>query len=177
MQQIALFRPATPVDAEAISFLVNAGYRGESSQKGWTTEAHLLGGQRIDPEKVCELIATPNQIILIWPHANEKDVTACVLLERKAQTAYLGMLTVNPLLQNTGMGRQILKVAEAWVQREWGSKQIEMTVVSVRHELISWYQRRGYSLTEETRPFPMEDQRFGLPKVDHLEFVVLVKTL
>ncbi|WP_373515240.1 hypothetical protein [Persicitalea sp.] len=33
------------------------------------------------------------------------------------------------------------------------------------------YERGGYALTGETRPFPMGDERFGLPKTD-LEFVV-----
>ena len=48
-----------------------------------------------------------------------------------------------------------------------------MTVVDLRPELIGWYQRRGYQLTGEIRPFPYEDQRFGLPKRDDLRFVVL----
>jgi hypothetical protein len=52
-----------------------------------------------------------------------------------------------------------------------------MTVIAQRQELIAWYQRRGYSLTGEARPFPTEDPRFGLPKRDDLGFVVLEKRL
>ena len=51
-----------------------------------------------------------------------------------------------------------------------------MTVIGQRRELIAWYERRGYELTGETRPFPMNDPRFGLPQ-EPLSFVVLRKRL
>ena len=35
-------------DIEEIAALVNSAYRGESSRMGWTTEADLLSGQRVD---------------------------------------------------------------------------------------------------------------------------------
>jgi len=52
-----------------------------------------------------------------------------------------------------------------------------MTVVNIRDTLIAWYQRRGYVLTGETRPFPYGDSRFGEPRRDDLSFVVLEKHL
>ena len=52
-----------------------------------------------------------------------------------------------------------------------------MTVVWVRDALIAWYQRRGYSLTGETEPFPYGDERFGRPLRDDLHFVVLEKEI
>ncbi len=52
-----------------------------------------------------------------------------------------------------------------------------MTVIVQRDELIEWYQRRGYALTGETRPFPMTDPRFGVPRRGDLAFVVLEKPL
>ena len=39
---------ATPAEAPRITALVNRAYRGDASRQGWTTEAHLLDGQRID---------------------------------------------------------------------------------------------------------------------------------
>jgi hypothetical protein len=53
---------------------------------------------------------------------------------------------------------------------------MEMTVIEGRDELIAWYERRGYALTGERRPFPMDDPRFGLPRRP-LAFVVLTKAL
>ena len=52
-----------------------------------------------------------------------------------------------------------------------------MTVLHVRDTLIAWYQRRGYTLTGETKPFPYDDNRFGTPLRDDLYFVVLEKHL
>lgn len=173
-------RPLKRTEAAALTQLVNSAYRGESSEKGWTTESHLLGGQRIDEAQATLLaeatLHSDDTQVLVWPHA-DGSLEACVLLERHGDKAYLGMLTVNPLRQNGGWGREMLSQSENWVAREWQSKAIEMTVISVRQELIAWYERRGYRQTGEIRPFPMTDERFGMPKVDHLEFVVLEKTL
>lgn len=159
--------------------LVNSAYRGESSKAGWTTEADLLGGQRIDFAKAHEIFTNRLQQVLVWPSGQSvgPSLNACVLLERKGQKAYLGMLTVRPQLQNFGLGRKLLETSEAWVKENWQVSEVEMTVVSARTELIAWYERRGYRLTGERRPFPMTDERFGLPKVAHLEFVVLEKSL
>ena len=52
-----------------------------------------------------------------------------------------------------------------------------MTVIRQRTELIAWYERRGYVLRGETRPFPLDDERFGLPQTRELEFVVMDKAL
>ncbi|RYZ63376.1 MAG: hypothetical protein EOP09_17750, partial [Proteobacteria bacterium] len=50
-------------------------------------------------------------------------------------------------------------------------------VIDSRKELIAFYERRGYQRTGETRPFPMDDPRAGIPLVSHLQFVVLKKQL
>ena len=49
--------------------------------------------------------------------------------------------------------------------------------LSLRSELIEFYERRGYRQVGETRPFPHADRRFGLPRRPDLEFIVLVKDL
>ena len=57
------------------------------------------------------------------------------------------------------------------------ARNIEITVVNVRAALISWYERKGYRLTGEIRPFPYGDNRFGIPTRNDLEFLVLIKSL
>ncbi|WP_246167104.1 hypothetical protein [Sphingomonas piscis] len=52
-----------------------------------------------------------------------------------------------------------------------------MSVIERRTELVAWYERRGYRLTGERRPFPVEDPRAGLPRADDLDFVVMEKAL
>ncbi len=42
------FRIATLADIPALIELVTSAYRGDASRIGWTTEADLLDGQRID---------------------------------------------------------------------------------------------------------------------------------
>ena len=50
-------------------------------------------------------------------------------------------------------------------------------MIDVRVELIDWYRRRGYVVTDERHPFPYGDERFGLPRRDDLQFAVLRKEL
>jgi hypothetical protein len=56
-------------------------------------------------------------------------------------------------------------------------KTAALLVLSLRLELMAWYERRGYRLTDERVPFPSHDMRFGLPKRSDLEFCVLLKEL
>jgi ribosomal protein S18 acetylase RimI-like enzyme len=163
---------ASAADVPALVALVNSAYRGESSRRGWTTEEHLVGGQRTDAAVIAREIGTPGHVILVL--REDAAVCGCVLLEDKAdRTCYLGLLTVRPDLQAAGIGRRLLAAAEAWAADHFGSLYAEMTVIELRAELIAWYERRGYRATGEIRPFPYEDERFGQPKRDDLRFVVL----
>lgn len=169
-------RRAELADVDALVSLVNSAYRGESAKVGWTTEADLLDGQRVDREGIEKLIAFDDSSILV---AEEEGVlVGCVEVKNGDKGSYIGMLTVNPTLQNRGLGRQLLSYAEEYA-REKGSIRAFMTVIGVRSELIAWYERRGYRRTGERRDFPTHDPRFGLPKVagNLLQFEVLEKHL
>lgn len=164
---------ATIEDVEALNVLINSAYRGESSKKGWTTEADLLGGIRTSAQGLTETIQTPDTTIL--KYVENGELLACVMLLKKENALYLGMLTVSPDLQGGGIGKKLLKEAENFAkERELGK--IEMTVISVRSELIAWYERHGYVNTGKTKPFPMNDPTFGLPK-QPLAFTVMEKVL
>lgn len=167
------FAPATAADVEAVTALVNSAYRGDSSRRGWTTEAHLLGGQRTDAAAIADLVASPGRTLLLARRGDE--LVGCVLLERKGDGAYLGMLTVRPDLQAGGVGRRLLAAGEAHASAAFGAQWVEMTVIEQRRELVAWYERRGYAWTGERRPFPYGDERFGLPQRPDLVFVVLRK--
>jgi len=158
--------------------LVNSAYRGQGAQAGWTTEAGYIDGQRIDLESLrVDLAAAPQALILTARDEPEGPILGCVWLEPAQDGAwYLGMLTIRPDLQDRQLGRTLLEAGEAHA-RERGAKSIRMTVVHIRDTLIAWYQRRGYVLTGETRPFPHGDDRFGKPLRDDLAFVVMEKPL
>jgi ribosomal protein S18 acetylase RimI-like enzyme len=163
---------ATFEDVSALNKLVNSAYRGESSKKGWTYEADLLGGIRITEEELTETIQKSDTIIL--KYSENQELLACMMLVEKADKLYLGMLTVSPELQGGGIGKKLLKQAEI-VAQEKGLSKIGMTVISARQELIDWYKRHGYVDTGEREPFIL-DYHFGEPKQD-LEFLVMEKVI
>jgi ribosomal protein S18 acetylase RimI-like enzyme len=163
---------ATKADVAELTALVNSAYRGESSQKGWTTEAHLLDGIRIDEQTMAGYFQSDN--ITILKYTNDEDqILACVYLEKhNGGRLYLGMLSVSPTLQANGIGRQLLHEAEVWATK-LGCETIFMTVITTRLELIDWYKRRGYCDTGKREPFHA-GTRFGIPKKP-IELMVMEK--
>jgi len=169
------FRAATAGDVAAIVALVESAYRGDVSRKGWTTEADFLDGQRTDPAGVAALVGKPGNRILLA----ERDgrLLACCHLEKQGDACYFGMFAVEPTLQAGGVGKQMMAEAERIAAGEWKCAQMEMTVITIRAELIAWYERRGYQRSGVLKPFPYGDERFGIPKRDDLQFELLVKPL
>lgn len=173
MNTVLQISVVTGADINELVLLVNSAYRGDSSKKGWTTEAELLEGVRTDPNTLLAQINQPGQTILKATN-NVHEIIACVSLEEKDNKIYLGMLTVKPDIQATGIGKKMMQAAEAFAISK-NLYCIEMTVISVRSELIAFYERRGYQQTGEKRDFPT-DPKFGIKKQE-LEFIVLEKKL
>jgi ribosomal protein S18 acetylase RimI-like enzyme len=170
------FRFAELNDVPALGALVQSAYRGADSRQGWTTEAHLVDGQRTDAEELTAVIGRSSNGILL-AEVGEELIGCCQLESRGDGTAYLGLFSVRPLRQGQGIGRAVLGEAERIAREEWSARQMQMTVISRRDELIAWYERLGYRRTGETLPFPYGNARFGTPKVLDLEFAVLAKAL
>ncbi|MET9508484.1 GNAT family N-acetyltransferase [Streptomyces flavidovirens] len=169
------FRDATEADVDALVALIESAYRGDASRAGWTTEADILEGQRTDPEGVLDVIKSPDSRLLTVERDGE--LVACCQLERRGEAAYFGMFAVRPEMQGAGLGKVIIAEAERTVREVWGASEMHMTVISVRDDLIAWYERRGYRRTGRMTPFPYGDERFGVPQRDDLEFELLVKAL
>jgi ribosomal protein S18 acetylase RimI-like enzyme len=165
--------PATDKDIPSLHQLVNSAYRGESSKKGWTTEADLLDGIRTDEDGLKEMMDQPNAVILKCEDESN-GIIGCVYLQQQKDELYLGMLTVSPELQAKGIGKQLLNAADNYAL-QLNCTAIIMTVISVRKELIAWYERHGFHTTGETKPFP-NNVRFGIPK-QSLEFVIMRKQM
>jgi ribosomal protein S18 acetylase RimI-like enzyme len=170
-------RAATADDVAAIVALVESAYRGDESRAGWTTEADLLDGQRTDVDVVVRTIASSSSTVLLATDEAGSLVACCQLDRHDEGVSHFGLFAVRPGLQGVGVGRDLLARAEDYARENFGAATMEMTVIAQRIELISWYERRGYRSTGQTRPFPYGDERFGLPRRDDLHFVVLSKSL
>lgn len=169
------FRTATPGDVNALVELVTSAYRGDVSRQGWTTEADLLEGQRIDPDVLRHDIDRPHSRILVAERDGELLACAHVAVEDGA--GYFGMFSVRPDRQGGGVGKAMLAEAERVAHEEWRLPAMRMTVIDLRDELIAFYERRGYARTGIKKPFPYGDARYGIPRRDDLRFEVLEKPL
>ena len=169
------FRAATDTDIPALVSLVTSAYRGDVSKRGWTTEADMLEGQRIDAEVLRRDIGRPRSRIIIA----ERDglLMACAHVAEEDGAGYFGMFSVHPEWQGGGVGKVVLAEAERVAREEWGLTAMRMTVIDIRDELIAFYERRGYVRTGIKKPFPYGDERYGIPKRDDLRFEVLEKPL
>lgn len=165
---------AAAPDNTAITALLNSAYRGEQSKKGWTTEAHLIAGaQRTDEDGVKQVMQKAGSVFLKYTNA-ANELAGCVNLQQHNNKLYLGMLSVTPVLQGGGVGKQLLQAAEEYALQN-GIGIIYMSVISVRAELINWYRRHGYNDTGERIPF-IEDGKSG-KHLQPLEFMMLEKKI
>lgn len=163
-------------DIAGIHALIESAYRGDTARRGWTHEADLLGGQRTDISALSAALSEPDKQTLVLEI--DGAIVATVHVETKnGDTAYLGQLAVSPTQQAHGLGQLMIAAAEAFAVDRFGARIMEMTVITQRPELIAYYIRRGYAATGETRPFPLDDPRFGIPVTRDLSFTVLAKTL
>jgi len=162
-------RVAGTADLPRLHPVIERAYRGDSARQGWTHEADLLSGERIDRKTLEALIADPNALLLI-AERGEVPLGCVSLTARGNGLVYLGLLCVDPHQQAGGIGKSIIAAAEQVSKDILGADRIEMTVIDSRVELIAYYERRGFVRTGEQRPFP--------EKVDPpITMVVLEKSL
>ncbi|MBK0378594.1 GNAT family N-acetyltransferase [Mucilaginibacter segetis] len=164
---------ATLTDVPALAALVNSAYRGENSRRGWTTEANMIDGQRIDEATLIDYLTDDHTYILKYTDT-DGYLTGCVYLQKQGDKLYLGMLSVSPLLQAKGIGRQLLQAGEQHAKK-LNCTSVFMTVIDSRLELISWYERRGYQKTGEIIPLIIPE-KYGVLK-QPLNMLVLQKNV
>lgn len=134
-----LVRVANPGDAVAVSGVINAAFR--------KAEGFLIDRDRIDLKTVQDLFRTGTFLV-----AEENGVVVgCVHVEMRGERSYLGLLSVHPDSQKSGVGSKLMTAAEDYCAKA-GSRFMDLRIVSVRQELPEFYHRRGYVETG-TAPF------------------------
>lgn len=156
-----MIRLADSADAAAITNVVNAAFRKSRREANY-----LVDQDRIDLPAVQDLLRTGTFLV-----AEQNQVVAgCVHVEVNGERSYLGLLSVDPSGQRSGMGSKLMTAAEDYCAKA-GSRFIDIQIVNLRKDLPDFYHRRGYVETG-TSPFTP-----GLdPKVP-LHFVNMSKAL
>src|SRR5687768_17469829 len=116
MQQGVNVRRALPADAEDVTRVANAAYRGAEDapgSKSWTSEGHLVKGPRLQLEVTQKILAGPATILVA-----EKDgrIVGTVQVTPEAGAGFVGLLSVDPALQTSGMGKLLLQHAEEHIR-------------------------------------------------------------
>ncbi len=133
-------RLAEPQDLQQIVRVINVAFRG--------AEQFFIDGDRIERDEVRNLFLKGRFILA----QDEGEIIGCVYVEPRGARAYLGLLSVNPQRQQSGLGSLLMTAAEDY-GRSIGSRIMDILIVNVRSELPAFYQRRGYFETG-TSPFP-----------------------
>lgn len=167
------FRFATATDVPSVVALVELAYRGPDASSGWTNETELLSGPRTRTDEVERLVADPGSRFVLAEA--EGRLVGCALVQRAAVGGYFGMFSVDPAHQAGGVGRALLAECEQTARSLWSASRMSMSVISLRTDLIAWYERRGYRDTGVRTPFPFHEHS-GALRTD-FDLVTLVKEL
>lgn len=165
---------ADATDIPKLVAIINQSYRGEGSKAGWTSEAYFVeGDKRTDKNDLLRHLDGANAVMLKAVN-DGNEPSGCVYLQKRNGKLYLGMLSVKPTLQKTGIGKLLMQASEKYAAQQ-GLSVIMMYVVSLRSELIEWYQKQGYRDTGIRIPFP-DLPEYGRPMVP-IEFMIMEKQI
>jgi ribosomal protein S18 acetylase RimI-like enzyme len=130
-------RRARISDTAAVTDLVN---------RAFAIEASFIDGQRTNPDEIAALIRSGGFLVL----ESDRGICAAVLFVRPGERdglpsshAYFGMLSVSPEVQGRGLGRRLVRVAEAMAEAS-GATSMSLRFINLREELRRWYRSLGY---------------------------------
>ncbi len=127
---MAVTRIAGRGEAEALVRLINAAF---------VVERFFIDGDRVNLDQVVQHFDGGAFLV-------EESLAACAYVEIRGDRAYLGLLSVDPPCQGSGLGRAMVEAAEAHA-RQRGCTAMDLRVVNVREELPGFYRKLGYRET------------------------------
>jgi GNAT superfamily N-acetyltransferase len=127
-------RIAHSADSKAIARIINAAF---------VVERMAFDGDRINALGVSDLMKKGPFLLA----EDAIELAGCVYVEVRGARSYLGLLSVGPARQGTGLGRLLVAEAEEY-SRQAGCHAMELRIISPRAEpLLPFYQHLGYSQT------------------------------
>ncbi|KAJ5987966.1 hypothetical protein N7481_003176 [Penicillium waksmanii] len=174
--EILNFRTASADDASAIQQLIQAAFRAEDTRQGWVADMAINSRFTVDIAHIAKTVTELDSDFLIASNKAGNMVATIAVSKLDPDLARIFMLAVDQRWQQAGLGRQVLAYAEEYCQRTWGVTRLGLDALSTRQELISWYLRRGYLKTGETKPFP-RDAYSDLDLPEDLVFVQFEKSI
>ena len=135
-------RVATSADTARITAVINAAFR--------IAEGFFIDSKRITEAEVEESLAKGAFLVA----ENGEKLNGCVYVEMRGTRSYLGLLSVDPECQQSGLGSLLMQEAEQYC-RERGSQFMDILIVHLREDLPSYYKKRGYT-ENGTSPFPAD---------------------
>ena len=152
--------------------LINQAYRGSSGDQRWTSENHLIEGDRITLDDLHADIDSDSVDVIAG--VEEGEILCCIAIKYGKEETEFGSFAVAPSLHGKGIGKQTFAYAEN--QARDRSKRFRVDVVSDNLALVDFYIKRGYVDTGERIPFPT-NLDVGQPKKSDLTLTVLIKDL
>lgn len=144
-EQMAMTQNATPASELESTLVIRLAADADRTQlvplinTAFSIET-FLEGDRTDEEN---LAAMMRKGAILIAEDGESQLIGCVYTEVRGERGYLGMLTVDPARQRTGLGTRIMKAAEEHL-RSKGCKAVDILVLNLRPELPPIYRRHGY---------------------------------
>lgn len=133
-------RVAHAADAERLVEVINPAFR--------KAEGYIINGDRVDFELIQSLL-TKGEFLIV---EDESVMAGCVYVERRGERAYLGLLSVAPERQKTGLGSTLMREAEQHCANA-GCRFMDLRTINLRTDNAAFYKRRGYVETG-TETFP-----------------------
>jgi len=150
-------RQANDTDVESLTRLINQAFQ---------VERFFLAADRLNAGEVRARLSRGTFLLL----EDSGELVGCVYAELRGESGYIGLLSVTPERQKSGLSRVLMNAAEDFF-RVHHCRLAELRIVNLRTELPPYYRHLGYQETA-TEKFPDE-----IPSILPCHFIVMSKIL